>query len=158
MGNEEGEKQIQEVQGQIRTVKLKLEANYKAKLKDDHPAIPWLVAHAGSVITRYKIGEDGKTAYQILKGRKDGRSSAEWCECVLYLRLGSKGEEKMDERWGEGIWLGSKDESGEILIGIKEGVTKARAVRRKPDFETRWNLDQFATMTGTLWVPVSGSN
>ena len=64
MGNGEVERQIQEVQGQIRTIKLNLEANYKDKIKDDHPAIPWLVAHSGSIITRYKIGEDGKTAYQ----------------------------------------------------------------------------------------------
>ena len=62
--NGEVGKQIQEIQGQIRTVKLNLEANYKTDIKEDHPSIPWLVAHAGSVITRYKIGEDGKTAYQ----------------------------------------------------------------------------------------------
>ena len=59
MGNGEAERQIQEVQGQIRAIKLNLEANYKDKIKDDHPVIPWLVAHSASTITRYKIGEDG---------------------------------------------------------------------------------------------------
>ena len=58
VGNGEVERQIQEVQGQIRTIKLNLEANYKNKIKDDHQAIPWLVAHSGSIITRYTIGED----------------------------------------------------------------------------------------------------
>jgi hypothetical protein len=53
MGNGEIERQIQEVQGQIRAIKLNLEANYKNKLRDDHPAIPWLVAHSASAITRY---------------------------------------------------------------------------------------------------------
>ena len=36
MGNGEVERQIQEVQGQIRTVKLNLEANYNTKIKEDH--------------------------------------------------------------------------------------------------------------------------
>ena len=88
MGNGEVERQIQEIQGQIRTIKLNLEANYNTKIKEDHPAIPWLVAHAGSVITRYKIGEDGKTAYQRWKGRKYARAIAEFGECVIYCKLG----------------------------------------------------------------------
>ena len=93
------------------------------------------------MITRYKVGEDGKTAYQRWKGRKYARAIAEFGECVIYCRLGSKGIDKLDERWEEGIWLGSKDESDEILIGTEKGVVKARAVRRKAGFEERWNIN-----------------
>ena len=137
MGNGEVERQTQEVQGQIRAIKLNLEAHYEDKIKDDHPVIPWLVAHSASTITRYKIGEDGKTAYQLWKGRKYGRGIAEFGECIIYCKLGSKGVDKLDERWEEGIWLGAKDESDEILIGINKGVMKARSVRRKANFEER---------------------
>ena len=158
MGNGEVERSIQEVQGQIRTIKLNLEANYNTKIKEDHPAIPWLVAHAGSIITRYKIGEDGKTAYQRWKGRRYARAIAEFGECVIYCKLGSKGIDKFDERWEEGIWLGSRDESDEILIGTNEGVVKARSVRRKAQFEDRWNADQFNNMKGTPWQPIPGVN
>ena len=151
MANGEVEKQIQEVRGQIRTLK-------QSKLKDDHPSVPWLVAHAASLITRYKINEDGKTAYQKWKGRRYGRSIAEFGECVMYLTLGSQGVDKFDERWHEGNWLCSKGASHEILIGTPAGVVKARSVRRKPDFETRWNLEQFNEMKGVPWEPIPGSD
>ena len=59
--------QILEIQGQLIAINLNPEANYKDKIKDGHPAIPWLVAHSGSTITRYKLGEDGKTVYQQRK-------------------------------------------------------------------------------------------
>ena len=68
MGDGEVERQRQEIQGQRRAIELNLEANHKHKIKDDHPVIPWLVAHSGSAITRYKIGEDGKTLSQRWKG------------------------------------------------------------------------------------------
>ena len=45
------------------------------------------------------------------KGRKYLESIAEFGECVIYCKLGSKD----DERLAEGIWLGSKDESDESL-------------------------------------------
>mgnify|MGYP000276223466 CR=1 FL=1 len=68
MGNGEVERQIQEVQGQIRTIKLNLGATYKDKIKDDHPVISWLAAHSGSTITRYK---SGKTEKQHTKDGKE---------------------------------------------------------------------------------------
>ena len=104
------------------------------------------------------MGEDGKTAYQTWKGRKYARGIAEFGECVIYCRLGSKGIDKFDERWEEGIWLGAKDESDEILIGTNKGVVKARAVRRKSNFEERWNFNQFNEIKGAPWEPIPGSN
>lgn len=68
MGNAEVERQIQEIQWQLRAIKLNLEANYKNKVKDYHLAIPWLVAHSGSTITRYKIR---KMVKQLVKDGKE---------------------------------------------------------------------------------------
>ncbi len=51
------------------------------------------------------------------------------------------GKEKFDVRWMEGMWLGVKLESGELIIGKADGVVKARDFRRKPEKEGRWSSD-----------------
>ena len=76
MGNGEVEKHIQEVQGQIQTSTLNIEANYNTQLKDYHPAVPWLVAHTASLRTRTglmrmghlhtKYGKEESIAEQML--------------------------------------------------------------------------------------------
>ena len=55
-------------------------------------------------------------------GKKWHREIAEFAECVMYLKLESKGKHTWDERWAEGIWLGVREESGEIFIGTKDEV------------------------------------
>ncbi len=56
---------------------------------------------------------------------------AEFGEGVLYIRAESVGKDKYNSRWEEGFFLGVREESGEIIVGTKEGVIKARAFRRK---------------------------
>ena len=51
---------------------------------------------------------------------------AEFGENVWYLRAGSLGQAKFENRWEEGVWLGILDDSGESIIGTEIGVVKAR--------------------------------
>ena len=44
----------------------------------------------------------------------------------MYLKMGTRGRDKLDSRWEQGVWLGVKDTSGEIIIGTPDGVVKAR--------------------------------
>ena len=44
------ERAIRTVQGQIRTMKSALEANYKVEIGEKHPVMPWLVSYASSLI------------------------------------------------------------------------------------------------------------
>ena len=68
------EKTVQEVTGMIRTyldqAEIKLSADKKEEDKTliNGPLIAWLVEHAATAITRAKVGIDGKTPYQRLKG------------------------------------------------------------------------------------------
>ena len=34
------------------------------------------------------------------------------------------------ERWVEGIWLGTREESQEVIIGTDKGIVKGRTIRR----------------------------
>ena len=62
----------------------------------------------------------------------------------------------MDTRWENGIWLGVRDESGEIIIGTNKGVIKARTFKRYGRDEDRWCWEKFDAFRGVPWEPVPG--
>ena len=63
------ERAVQTVQGQIRTLKSAVESRLDQEVADDHPALPWMVMHASSVINRYQRDFNGATAYRKVKGK-----------------------------------------------------------------------------------------
>ena len=73
-------------------------------------------------IYRYKKGTDGMTAYRKLKGKEFKAKQGYPGECVFYLKPRMKGKFKGEYRWGIGVWCGTREESGEQLIGTSEGV------------------------------------
>ena len=156
--NGEIEMANQLVQGQFRVMKCGFESRIGTKLVGTHPLVPWLLIHAADTLNRYVKGEDGRTAYQRVKGRAFRTPVTEWGECVLYCRLASAGENKFDYRWDEGVWLGVKDNSGEAIIGTSKGVVKARDWKHQATHQERWNTDVILGVKGTPWEPVPGSN
>ena len=49
------ERAIQDVQGQIRTIKDGLEARIGEKYKREQDIVPWLIRHSAQVINRYRV-------------------------------------------------------------------------------------------------------
>merc|ERR1712115_269082 len=121
-----------------------------------HHSVPWMVRHAAQAINRYAVGQDGRTNYRRLKGKNYGALTAEFGESVWALRPKSKGITKFESRWDSGIWLGTREESGEHLIGCSQGVYKVRSIKRKAITEQRWNKEEFELMRGVPWRPVPG--
>ena len=72
----------------------------------------------------------------------------------MYLKAG-KPASRLGDRWFEGLFLGVQDRSDEVLIGTRDGVVKARAVRRLDDVQRR-DADLVKSMRGTPWEPVPG--
>ena len=154
--NGEVEQAIQMVQGQVRAMKDGLESRYGVRIDGDHMCVPWLVAHASDSITRYHVYEDGNTGYKNWKGKPFSKELVEFGQCVMYLRPGSKGENKFEPRWEEGVWLGIADRTNEVIVGTKEGVIKARDIRRRGTKEEQWDLGKFNEFRGVPWEPVPG--
>ena len=92
---------------------------YGRKIPSDHPALPWLVKHAPETINRYLSGNDGKTAYERVRGRNFRRDIAQFGEVVMHMLPKSLGRDEMGARWRKGIWLGIIDRSGETRIGTE---------------------------------------
>ena len=94
-----------------RTFKIAFEARYSEATEDSF-IFPWMVRRAAWLVTRYGVKQDGRTAYQRLRGRTYKGKVAEFGEVVLY-KISNQGLRKLEDRWACGVWLGktlSKDE------------------------------------------------
>ena len=126
------------IRGIAKTFKEMIEEKIGAEIPVEGVIMQWLIRWAAMLHSRFKIGEDGKTAYERQKGRKCNEEVIPFGETVMYKRLKGSGEKKkvMENNWLEGLWLGHSRTSNEVLIGTKEGVVKAWAVKGRPE-ETR---------------------
>eukprot|EP00969_Alexandrium_andersonii_P349868 15432038-Alexandrium_andersonii.AAC.1 len=48
---------------------LALQEQIQGGVPVDHPAMLWLVEHAGWLLTKYLVGRDGRTTFERLMGK-----------------------------------------------------------------------------------------
>ena len=154
LSNGAAENAIQQIQGFYRTHKCSMEGKYNQKI-EDHPVLTWLPRYASSTRMYYKKGNDGRTGYYRLKGREFNKRVPDFAECIWYLKPKSKGRNKAEYRWSEGVWVGVREESGEHIVLTEQGAIKCRAIRRRA-VEDAWNWEEFTKVKGTPWEPVPG--
>ena len=83
---------IRELMGMIRTLKDDIETKTKEPMENNSPMLAWIVEAAGTMISRYRVGKDCKTAYQRLKGKAPPNKVVAIGERVLCLPLKSAGK------------------------------------------------------------------
>ena len=89
-GNGAVEKAVQEVEGHVRTLVAAVEGRYGAKLEVGSSILAWLVMYSTYLLNHFRVGQDGQTHIERLKGERSERSLAEFGECVFYLPLDYK--------------------------------------------------------------------
>ena len=151
------ERAIQEVSGQMRALKLNIEAETKSEMTADHPIWPWLVEYAAMSLYLYQVGSDGKTARQRTRGRGAMVGTVALGEQVLYKPMKTVKIGKTQARWNRGTWLGIIDHTNEHIIGTEDGVVKCRAIQPR-DPENRWDIDAMLKIKGTPWKPNPNRN
>ena len=57
---------------------------------------------------------------------------------------------KLDSLWSDGVFLGCRSVSGEIVVGTESGVFKARTAQRKA-YEHRWHKQNMDMVGGVPW-------
>ena len=134
------ERAIQDVEGQVRTMKLAFESHLGEKIQSAHNMVPWLVEYAAVLLNRGQVGQDGKTSYERLKGKPASLPGMQFGERLLWRTNIPAGDRRnrMDTQTSEGMYLGQRKVSGEYLVGSAEGVFRPRTVHRVP-LEKRWN-------------------
>ena len=82
------ERSVRGLKEQVRTMKSDLEGRLGRKLESsDRSTLCWMIEHGGCLLRRYKVGEDGKTAYERIKGRRSNRMMVPFGECVWWMPL-----------------------------------------------------------------------
>ena len=75
---------IQDVEGQIRTLRAALEKRIQERVRLAHPIVPWMVRHAAALITRCRIRPNGKTPLEMIKGHKTNARVTEFGETIFF--------------------------------------------------------------------------
>ena len=151
------ERTIREVKGMIRTLRSALEGNIKEKITLADQVVPWLVRHAAYLITRCRVGKDGKTAMQRIKGRKISAPMVEFGESILFKLPKVKNMPgDFEDRFEVGLWLGCTVRSGEHIVGTKSGVHKVSSLMRRSD-DKRWSAEMIKDIKGSPMEPMPGS-
>ena len=137
------------IRGYVRVFKDMIEDKIKGKLGTDSIILQWLIRWAAMLHSRVSRGDDGRTAYERQRGRKCNMEIVPFGESVHYRRLDKpEDRNKLESNWEDGIWLGHARGRNETLVGTRDGVVRAWAVKRKPA-EERWNDAQIREMQGT---------
>ena len=149
------ERGAQSVQGQVRVTKIALEQRLQKDVQSTWPIMQWIVEHAGTVLTYFEVGHDGKTADQRFYGKRASVSTTEFGEQMWYMLPKTKSgkKQKLSTKWRDGTYLGISRKSGEALVANSEGdVIKIRTLRRRPLSE-RWSHVKVKNVKGTPLRP-----
>ena len=150
------ENAVGSVEGVARTLRIALEERVQQKVQASDPIIPWLIRHAGHIITRCWVRPSGKTAYQMIKGRRSNAQLKELGENVWFRIPETKTMPgKFESKWEEGIYVGFVIRTGEDLVSTPNGVFRVSTVRRRPPAE-RWSKQLIDGIVGTPAIPVPG--
>ena len=115
---------------------------------------------AADLMTRYAhVGDLGMTAVQLIHGSKSSRNIAQFGDKILYkpLKLSGHHRGNMEDTFLDGIFMGMRLRSDEILIGTTRGVIKTRTLRRRVE-EEQWDNEFARSIKGEPRQPVPQIN
>ena len=155
--NGAAEKAVQDYMGQVKAMKIGLEARLKSKVESDWKIMDWITELAGQLLSRGQVGKDGRRAYFRLYGRNSAKAVLEIGEQVMAKPLrGRKSQKKLSlkERWVFATWDGIDATTNAHVVVIGEGgpAIRVRTVLRRPASD-RWNVDAVKAMQASLRVP-----
>ena len=96
--------------------KFHIESSTQGPLSDESPVLPWLVEHAGCILTRCQKGRDGKTPFERLHGKKPTQEFVPFDEKVLAKQITADPPNRMNPRYKYENLLGMRNTSAECFI------------------------------------------
>ena len=110
------ERAVQSVEQCLRTMKSSLDERMGIKIDTRHPVMTWLCEFVGYMMNRMEVSSDGKTAYERMKGKRSETPGLEFGEKVLWKYFPGQKMEKLNARWGYGMFLGVRPRSNELIV------------------------------------------
>ena len=78
---------VRRVREQARVIINQIESGTGGKVQNNADIMQWAIRWAANLISNYQIGEDGKTAFERIKGRKCRSPLAMFGERIMYMEL-----------------------------------------------------------------------
>ena len=150
--NGAAERAVGEVKGLIRTLRVALDRRLNCTLPETHPIFTFLIEYAGVLISKFKVWDHGKTAWEFLRGRRCSTPVCEFGEKVIFLPA----KTVASRDWQYGVYVGMMRKTNEFLVAGEDGaVVKARSIKRL-SLSNRWSKEWVDRIKGTPWAPVDG--
>ena len=119
--NGAAENAVREAEGMKRTRKMSVEEKFRAVVDNKHVLLPWLVMHAGVMITRYETVHDGKTAYQRIKIKRPSNKMLPFGgEVICMMPKNHHRRNKLDSIRQFGVF--ARIVPGQLVVLTLEGV------------------------------------
>ena len=138
--NGAAEKAVQEFMGQLRALKIGLEARLQCKVESQWEILEWATELEGELIGRCQVGRDGRTAYYRLYGRNSTKALIEIGEQVMAKPLRGKKTTKrlsLKDRWMFATWIGIDPKTNEHIVALADG---GAAIRVRTVLRKRWRI------------------
>ena len=150
------ERAIQELEKQIRIIKSSIDCQYGTSFETQHPIVTWANAYAGQLLTRFHVMKDGRTAYELNKGKGYKKALCPFGECVQFqIARSIQNPSNMDLDWKDGVYVGLRERSNEFVVLTPAGACRAGCIRRRPD-PFKWDLEFAKKVKGFPWEPTPG--
>ena len=147
--NGDVERMVAEMEGQIRSLWLGLQARLGRSLNAKERIVAFIPEYAAYLFNRLHQGTDGKVPYERVKCKRPTVLGVEFGEKVFWKRKLGNVKQKLNSRWKKGIFVGVNRSSHEALVVNEEGMVYARDIIRLP-VEQRWSDD---CVNWVRWVP-----
>ena len=132
--NGEVERAIWDVQRVVRTLVFAAEGMHDTKTSMDHPLRLWVIEYAGQILSRcQRSTRDGRSAYELRKGKPYRRKLPAFGEPVLYTKVApNKRRQKFEDRWETGIYVALIERTNEVRTCTPAGCYKVNNVKAAP--------------------------
>ena len=127
------------IRGIIRTIKCHIESRTQEPLSDNSPVMPWLVEHAGCILSRCQKGRDGRTPFERLHGKRPTQEFVPFGEKVLARRVTTDPTNRMNPRYQYGIWLKIEKQQCRVLHWERRGCVQSQ---KNPKIRTPGQMGQ----------------
>ena len=149
------EQAVGAIEAKTRTLKFATEEMHGVKLEPNSPVLTWAVSYAGQMVSRaHRYSSDGRTAYELRKGKPYKRRLPVFGEKVLAMSLGKR-RLKSEYRTFEAIYLGLAERSDMLIVGNVDGCQRVATVKRLPP-SSRRDGDLIKALKGVPWRPRPG--
>ena len=152
--NGEIESGVKEIKGMMRSVRSDLESKLKMVLDRRDPLLAWLPTYVADMISRHRIGKDGRTAERRRTGRNWRRPAFQFGELIFVRTVMPKAERakrgSYEMMMREGRYLGHHGRTGALLVMTEDGIIRGSGARRVPE-ERRWSTEGWDRLKGLPW-------